>query len=509
MNTLTSRLYDHIKNFFNQKFIYIYLTFYAVALNMATLAQYFGFNYYILDYGLENQVLFNTSNGNWFESSYEVTNYLGDHFSPIILFFIGFYKLIPFYFLPVILQNFCWIASLIGLYIIAQKVIKNQIISNLLIFIFSINPLALSFIFFHYHPIVLCLPFLIFGLYYLFHTDRYYLGLFLLGIIAITGKEDVGFTIGFIGLYKFFLDKKLTTFLFSIYGFVYSIVAVKVFIPYFRNQAQDSLGFYSYIIDNYTLFRQNKISLKEFLKPILFHESKIDYIQKLFLPFGLFPLFTRKIFLLIPSFFVIYLTFPNSPMLTGSFQYDVITSGIIMYITIIGFQNLLDLTNELYISQRLTRILDKSNLSSSIVKTRFKILFGISTLLVIFVTSGILFTKLNKIYFNLVDAKSFNYTILPELDRIKTIIGNDKMIVVDNNTGGYTSEFRNSNCFPGQCGQLVPFDVSKVDYVILLKKQEVAYSFYNDFIKDNIDKFNKTEGTKHFTIYRSKLITKY
>jgi uncharacterized membrane protein len=79
---------------------------------------------YVFDYGLEHQVLHNTAFGRIPQSSYEVNNYLGDHFSPIILLIAPFYLLLPFGFTPIILQNIAYIAGLLALYKIT-KVFKD------------------------------------------------------------------------------------------------------------------------------------------------------------------------------------------------------------------------------------------------------------------------------------------------------------------------------------------------------------------------------------------------
>ncbi|MBK7127381.1 MAG: DUF2079 domain-containing protein [Dehalococcoidia bacterium] len=43
--------------------------------------------------GSSTQVVWNTSNGDWFQTSFVEYNFLGQHFEPILLVFAGFYRL--------------------------------------------------------------------------------------------------------------------------------------------------------------------------------------------------------------------------------------------------------------------------------------------------------------------------------------------------------------------------------------------------------------------------------
>jgi uncharacterized membrane protein len=98
------------------KFISIFLVAYFICITIVVLKTYFGFGMYIWDYGVEHQVMHNTAYGRIMQSSYEVDNYLGDHFSPIVILFAPIYRIFPFGFTPLIFQNICMVASLVAIY---------------------------------------------------------------------------------------------------------------------------------------------------------------------------------------------------------------------------------------------------------------------------------------------------------------------------------------------------------------------------------------------------------
>lgn len=98
------------------KFISVFLGLYFVSITLIVLKAYFGFAMYVWDYGVEHQVMHNTAYGRIMQSSYEVDNYLGDHFSPIVILFAPIYRIFPFGFTPLIFQNICMVASLVAIY---------------------------------------------------------------------------------------------------------------------------------------------------------------------------------------------------------------------------------------------------------------------------------------------------------------------------------------------------------------------------------------------------------
>lgn len=56
---------------------------------------HYHFNSAAYDLGIQDQVVWNIAQGNWYGSSYETRNYLGDHLQPLMVVLAPFYKIYP------------------------------------------------------------------------------------------------------------------------------------------------------------------------------------------------------------------------------------------------------------------------------------------------------------------------------------------------------------------------------------------------------------------------------
>jgi len=69
------------------------MLFYALVFFYFTAQRHAHFNSNGFDLGIQDQVVWNTAHGRWYQSSLEVTNYLGDHFKPLVALLAPFYRL--------------------------------------------------------------------------------------------------------------------------------------------------------------------------------------------------------------------------------------------------------------------------------------------------------------------------------------------------------------------------------------------------------------------------------
>lgn len=151
--TTFHKMKSSILNFIlKNKFISVFLIIYFILITISVLNTYFGFDMYIWDYGVEHQVIHNTAYGRIMQSSYEVDNYLGDHFSPIVILFAPIYRIFPFGFTPLIFQNICMVASLVAIYLIAKKRLNSDLLASFITVLFSIYPAVQGAIFFPLPP---------------------------------------------------------------------------------------------------------------------------------------------------------------------------------------------------------------------------------------------------------------------------------------------------------------------------------------------------------------------
>jgi hypothetical protein len=70
-----NRIYSYI--ILNYKAVTLIAFIVAIYLNYVLKQYYYGGLMNVMDYGLENQVFYNTSKFDWFKSSYEVKIFLG------------------------------------------------------------------------------------------------------------------------------------------------------------------------------------------------------------------------------------------------------------------------------------------------------------------------------------------------------------------------------------------------------------------------------------------------
>jgi hypothetical protein len=136
-----------------------FFVFFTIFFTALAFQRYLNFNTGILDFGLEHQVINNTANGNLFGASVEVNNYLGDHFSLLILPLAFIYKIFPNVLTIFLVQTLCVTIGGLGIYMISKKVIQNKAISFLFFmsFIFFIGNSGI--LLFDFHPVSLGVPF--------------------------------------------------------------------------------------------------------------------------------------------------------------------------------------------------------------------------------------------------------------------------------------------------------------------------------------------------------------
>ena len=75
--------------------VFLLLSILVIVAFLSKLVQYYGFQIHDLDTGIYSNLVWNLVNGNWFYSGVLNCNYLGEHFSPIIVVFAPFFIVHP------------------------------------------------------------------------------------------------------------------------------------------------------------------------------------------------------------------------------------------------------------------------------------------------------------------------------------------------------------------------------------------------------------------------------
>ncbi|KKQ57650.1 MAG: hypothetical protein US74_C0002G0009 [Parcubacteria group bacterium GW2011_GWA2_38_13] len=297
-----------LKTHFN-KYSYFYLWFsiffYILFFSALNIFKYLNYGYSSLDLGIISQVFFNSANGNLFASSIHSPTYLGDHFSPILLFLLPFYTIYKHPLTLCVMQNIVLALSTFPIFLISKKYF-SPIASLGISLAWLLNPTLQNMSMFEFSFLAFAIPFLLFAFY--FYKKNNFL-LFLVCIAcALLAREDVALYVFMFAVLSL-IEKKgiiwiVTPFVVAI-GYFFSAMSV---INSFR-----SGGGYKFFV-YYAWLGETPFEIIQniFLHPliILFHFFNIPNIEMilgLLLPFAFLPILCPKYLLLaIPSYLQIF-----------------------------------------------------------------------------------------------------------------------------------------------------------------------------------------------------------
>lgn len=283
----------------------------------------------LYDLGLEHQVVWNSSEGRWFQSSVEVDNYLGDHFSPLVAVVAVVYKFLPSVVTLFVIQALAVSVSAYGIYRLAYYVLKRRLYSLVILGLFLAYWGIYGLMMFDFHPIVLAMPLLVWGIYLIVKEKRFWLAAILF-VLATLAKEDVGIFVFGVGVYLAIFRKQKRGWLLALYSFVISIVALFVVIPAFRGASSDTLARYGV----WSNLLKDPISTLA----VLINYEHIQYFVRWLLPLGFVSLWAPQImFVILPSFLINFLS-DYSGQLSLINHYDVMTTIGVFWALIIAWQ---------------------------------------------------------------------------------------------------------------------------------------------------------------------------
>lgn len=324
--------------------VVIVLALFAILFSYLAIKRHYNLVSGLYDFGLEHQVVWNTSEGRLFESSVEVSNYLGDHFSLLIFIPAFVYKFFPSDITILVLQVLAVTVSAAGIYLLAKKLLHSRALGFVFMLVFCFYFGVSGLMLFEFHPVTFGLPFLAWGLYLFETTPKKKLlaaALFVLGALA---KEEIGIFVGMYGFYRVFFkkDRSKTAIFLMIFGILFSLAALFVFIPYFRGGAPaDTLTRYKQWGDSGLSILVNVITNPIRVAIHLMGEARFSYIVRLLLSVGFLPLFApRAALVVLPNLMINALTSYPPGQTSGFDHYDSITSLVMIWAAILGFKNI-------------------------------------------------------------------------------------------------------------------------------------------------------------------------
>jgi uncharacterized membrane protein len=414
----------------------------------------------LFDFGLEQQVIWNTANGRFFQSGVEVSNYLGDHFSLITLPVALIYKFLPSVVTLFLLQTLAVAAAALGVFYLASKHLSKKI-SLVLSITFSLSLAASGLMLFEYHPVVFALPLIIWGIY--FYEQKHTVLSLGLMILAAVCKEDSGIYLFAFGI-SLILKKKKIGLVYAIIGLAISTYALLYLIPSLRGSPSDTLDRFAYLGNS-----PGQILLSIFTNPLLvlkhlLVKQKLTYLLKLLLP-NLFTALLSPLTAIafIPNLLINLLSdnyFQNSAL----YQYDVMTLAGITYASIYGVKNL---------------------------QTKFKKYYQPKYFWILFAVINSLFFFAHPFWSVLLntDNRIDDYQYLTNL---KQVIPISTTVAVTNSVGGQFGEFEKVQLF-------YPFWLSytvKPDLIIIDKKFDLKNQVGNELAQKISSLLQSGEYTK-------------
>jgi len=195
----------------------------------------------IFDMGVQTQVVWNTANGRWFESSVETANYLGDHTSYITLLVAAVYALLPAAETLLVLQVLAFGLGAFTAYRIAAQVLDDRRIAALFGIAWLAQPAAGYALAYEYHPLAFAPLFAL--LTYDFALRRRPVAMWLSFALLLATREDCGLTAVALGaLLAFEAKRRHLGFAMACLGVAAFAINLFVMIPMFRGEASDTIA---------------------------------------------------------------------------------------------------------------------------------------------------------------------------------------------------------------------------------------------------------------------------
>ena len=316
-----------------------------------SIARHNAFNSKAYDLGLHAQVFWNTSQGRLFASSIEVSNYLGDHVSPIILLLAPIYRVWPDPRGLLILQAVTLASGALPLALLTRRLVKpawpdGAHLASLAIALIFLTYPALGFVNrFEFHEEVLVVPLLL-GAFWALETRRLRVMSLALALAMLT-KEDVGLTVAAFGLWAWWCgrqenasrigtdehgseqdrpqrimdplapqsrftepptakrqNRRLQTFglLWAFTGVAWSLIALFVVIPAMRGVESDTLARYAWLGSGPADILASVIQDPgRVAGHVLGEPRRIWMLIKLLLPVGFLPLLSPAVLIALPT----------------------------------------------------------------------------------------------------------------------------------------------------------------------------------------------------------------
>ncbi|MEW6104598.1 MAG: DUF2079 domain-containing protein [bacterium] len=319
--------------------ILLFLTsIYIAVYSYLSIIQYNAFHTGHHDLAVFDEAIWNTIEGRILNTSVTLGyNFLGEHFSPMLLI------LAPFYFIwqdprmLLILQSLFLGIGAIPIFLIAKDKLKHNLLSLSFSFAYLFHPFISRVNLFEFHEICLAPFFLLFTFYFLQRRIWWFYFIFL--FFSLMVKEDVSLITTALGIYSFFkINKKIGIITFII-GIFWVYISVSILMPYIKKETATTMVDSTY--KHFGRFNLGK-SPSEIIKNLIFNpqnisevlfflaNEKLATIILLILPLGLLSIFSPVILISLPEIILHFLSiFPYQFLLGWQYSAPILPFAII------------------------------------------------------------------------------------------------------------------------------------------------------------------------------------
>jgi len=220
---------------------------YSVALGSVAILRHWSLNSNALDLGLMDQIVWNSTQGRWFEESFiagHPMSFLGHHFSPALALLVPFYWLLPGPETLIVLQIGCIVGSAILLYRVGAKLTKRVWVATALAWMVLLHPLVHDAALFDFHQDAIGMFFLALGLFGV--TYRRW-GIAAVGwLISLLAKEEIAIYWIAIGAFLLLVEGKRRwhKVLFVLLNVLWLYAVITLLIPLFQSKGEVGFSFF-------------------------------------------------------------------------------------------------------------------------------------------------------------------------------------------------------------------------------------------------------------------------
>lgn len=202
-----------------------------------SIVRYHSYRSTAMDFAFFDQIVWNTSQGRWFETSFVPYNFMGQHIEPVLLVFALLYRVTPAPEWMLVTQALSAGIAGVFLYLFARQRLSRRWLAALVTASFLLSPMLHAVMAFDYHSEALA-PMFVFGGLALLFSGRPNLGLVVL-LGTLTLKEDAALLLIGLSLPLWLNAFRRQAATLAIVGVIWIVVVVGIVMPTIRGGASD------------------------------------------------------------------------------------------------------------------------------------------------------------------------------------------------------------------------------------------------------------------------------